>query len=373
MKILLVSGARIVGGAERVTLQLAEILLKRGHRVEAVCPRGRQWQSALIKAGIRVYPAMIGGSLNVFAPFLIARTVWISSPDLLLVTTSDLWVWSSLMPRKLSGPRLVLVRHMGLPISSPLRHLVGRRADAVVAVSSSVRETLLVDSAIAPAKVHTIVNATRFPVRPSPPDFAERIRARTSLGLAPAGRWVGFFGGINLGKGIEDAMAALRHANQVLGDVNMLVCGRKDTRHRTPDGKDLARRFGVETKVRFFGHLDDVVPAMVASDAILIATRSTLREGLSQTALDAMACGIPIVAYALGGVTDVTGAEEPAAILARPDAVDDLASALIRLLKNPELGGEITSRGLERARREFAPALMADRYVRLFENLVSSR
>jgi glycosyltransferase involved in cell wall biosynthesis len=373
MKILLVSGAHIVGGAERVTLQLAAMLLDRGHRVEAVCPNSGPWHAALVKAGIRVYPAAIAGSLNLLAPFLIATTVALSRPDLLLVTTSDQWVWSSLIPRRTAGPPLVLVRHMGLPISSAVRRLVGRRADAIVAVSGSVRKTLLADSAIAPGKVHTIVNATRFPVRQRMPDSAERIHARTSLGLAPAGRWVGFLGGINLGKGIEDAMAALRHANQILGDVNMLVCGRKNTRHRTPDGEELARRFGVESRVRFPGHLDDVIPAMVASDAILIATRSTLREGLAQTAIDAMACGVPIVAYALGGVTDVVGASQPAAILARPDDVDDLSSALTRLLENPELAGEMARRGLDRARREFDPALMADRYERLFQELLSSR
>src|SRR5690349_4803456 len=117
VKILLISGARIVGGAERVTLQLAELLRERGHQIAALCPHSGGWQAALEKAAIPIHRAPIGGSLNLLTPFAIARTVSISRPELLLVTTSDEWVWSCLIPRHAGGSHLILVRHMGLPVS----------------------------------------------------------------------------------------------------------------------------------------------------------------------------------------------------------------------------------------------------------------
>jgi glycosyltransferase involved in cell wall biosynthesis len=373
MKILVVSGARIEGGAERVTLQLTQMLVQRGQRVEALCPRSGAWRAALTKAGIRIYPAPIGGAANLLTPLAIARAISIARPDLLLVTTTDEWVWSSLVPRRRSGPALVMVRHMGLRLSFRVRWLAGRRADAIVAVAPGVREALLPDSAIAPAKVHTILNATRFPVRSSLPDSAERLRARASLGLPAAAHWVGFLGGINLGKGIEDAMEAVRRAIKEFGDVRLLVCGRKDTRQPTPDGEVLAARHGLHDRAHFLGHLEDVVPAILACDALVLATRSTLREGLAQTAIDAMACGTPIAAYALGGVTDAVGETGPAGILARPDDVADLSSALITLLRDCDLADKLARRGLDRARRDFDPAVMADRYERLFADLLSAR
>jgi glycosyltransferase involved in cell wall biosynthesis len=178
---------------------------------------------------------------------------------------------------------------------------------------------------------------------------------------------------VNLGKGIEDAMVASRRAGQTLDEVRLLICGRKDLRRETPAYQELARRHGIEQKVHYLGHLDDVTPAIIASDAVVIATRSTLREGLAQTAIDAMACGTPIAAYALGGVTDAVGETDPAAVLARPDDVEDLAGAVIRLLGNPELAAGIAQRGLERARQEFAPALMAGRYEQLFAAVLADR
>ncbi|HEV3112544.1 MAG TPA: glycosyltransferase family 4 protein [Candidatus Binataceae bacterium] len=373
MKILLISSSRIVGGAERVTLQLAQALLERGYGVEALCPAGGEWHAAASAARIPVHPAAIGGALNLLTPFLIGRTVSATRPDLLMVITSDEWVWACLRPRRATRPRLILVRHMALPLPFAVRWLAGHRADAIVAVSRSVRQSLLTDSAIAPSMVHLIPNATRFPARQSIPDSGERMRARSLLGLPAAGRWIGFVGGVNLGKGIEDAMLASRHANQSLGDVHLLVCGRKDPRRDIPGCEELARRHGMEQRVHYLGHLDDVTPAIIASDLVVIATHSTLREGLSQTAIDAMACGTPIAGYALGGITDAVGDTDPAAVLACPDDIEDLGHAVTRLLQDAELAARVAQRGLDRARPEFAPALMAGRYEQLFSAFLADR
>jgi glycosyltransferase involved in cell wall biosynthesis len=370
MKILLVSGSRMVGGAERAGLQLIAALVDRGHDIEALCPAQGEWRGALSAAGIRIHPAAIGGALNLLTPFFIARDITRVHPDFLMVTTSDEWVWSCLTPRRAGGPRLVLVRHMGLPLPFRVRWLAGRRADAIVAVSRSVRDSLLIDSAIAPAFVHVIPNAVRFAIGLGVPRPEDRARARGSLGLPAAGRWIGFLGGISRGKGIEDVMVAARRANQTLGDVRLLVCGRNDERHETPGWDVLAQRHGIAGRVHYLGFIDDVRPAIVAADVVAIATRSTLREGLAQSAIDAMACGTPIAAYALEGITEVVG---DAAILARPDDVDELSGALIRALGDRDVGAHIAQGGLSRARELFDPGRMADRYEQLLTALASHR
>jgi len=373
MKILLISGSHIMGGAERASLQLVQGLVERGHSVEALCPAAGEWRATLAKAGLRVHPAAMGGSLNLLAPFIIARAVAKVRPDLLMVTTSDQWVWSCLTPLGTGAPRLLLVRHMAIPLPLRVRRLAGRRAGAIVAVSRSVGRSLLADSAIAPGLVHVIPNATRFAPRTTVPDQEERHGARAALGLPIAGRWIGFLGGINRGKGIEDVMAAARHANEILGDVRLLVCGRKDPRRDTPECAELALRYGLEDRVHYLGHIDDVKPALIAADVVAIATRSTLGEGLAQTAIDALACGTPIAAYALGGITDVVGDTGPAAVLARPDDVEGLAGAVTRLLADPDLANRIAREGLVRTREAFDPKRMIDSYERLFTDLLASR
>ena len=129
----------------------------------------------------------------------------------------------------------------------------------------------------------------------------------------------------------------------------------------------------MEDRVHYLGHIDDVKPALIAADVVAIATRSTLGEGLAQTAIDAMACGTPIAAYALGGITDVVGDASPAAVLARPDDIEGLAAAVTRLLADPDLADRIAREGLVRAREAFDPKRMIDSYERLFTDLLASR
>jgi len=149
------------------------------------------------------------------------------------------------------------------------------------------------------------------------------------------------------------------------------VCGTRDERHQAPPFDQLIRTFRLNGRAHYLGHLDDVVPALTACECVVIATHSTLREGLSQTAIDAMACGTPIAAYGLSGVTEVAGENDPAAMLARPDDVRDLSGALIKLLQDPKLAENIAQRGLIRV-REFDPATMASRYERLFTELIAA-
>ena len=71
MKILLISGSRIVGGAEHATLQMAHGMLERGHTVDALCPVEGEWRAALSAAAFPVHTGFIGGALNLLTPSVI--------------------------------------------------------------------------------------------------------------------------------------------------------------------------------------------------------------------------------------------------------------------------------------------------------------
>jgi hypothetical protein len=89
MRILWICGSRIVGGAERVTIQIAGVLQARGHRFEALIPPTSALELVLDEAGIAFTQGVIGGSLNLRAPFAIRRALRKVAPDIALITTSD--------------------------------------------------------------------------------------------------------------------------------------------------------------------------------------------------------------------------------------------------------------------------------------------
>jgi glycosyltransferase involved in cell wall biosynthesis len=369
MKILWICGSSIVGGAERVTLQILGLLRQRGHDVCAICPHRSDLRRALAADGVSTYPKNLGGSMNMLALGSIWRALKILRPDLALVTTPDEWVWSSLVPRRSTRVCLVLVRHVALRLPAIVTWLAHRRADAIVAVSQAVRSNLLSGPGDRGERVYVIPNPVRFPVRERGPSREERLQARASLGLRTDGRWIGFFGGTEPKKGIDDVLYAARRVGDEMGECNVLICGRDA---REVDPRSLGESTSAQRSrgdVHYLGEIEDVERALIACDAVAVATHSTLSEGLSLVTLEAMACGTPVIAYATGGVIEAIGEDGGAGLLAAPDDPEDLARQIMKLLADPEAAASVTTRALERVRERFDAQIAVDQYESLFINL----
>ena len=105
--------------------------------------------------------------------------------------------------------------------------------------------------------------------------------------------------------------------------------------------------------VRFLGGLSDqaLVELYASAEAAVVPS---LYEGFSLPALEAMACGVPLVASRAGGLPEVTGGDGEAALLVPPGDPEALAAALLTVLSDPDLGRRLGSRGRERATRCFS-------------------
>lgn len=372
MKILWICGSPVVGGAEHVTLQLAKLWRARDHRVEALCRPDSDLHLTLTSASFAARLAPIGGALNVRAVLAIRRALSEIAPDIALVTTADEWVWSCLAKRRSAPTRLVLVRHMALPLARRVRWLATQRADAVVAVSQPVRQSLLGWLGLPPERIHVIHNPGRLSPCPTVPGPDDRARAREALGLAPTGRWVGFFGGLSMAKGLRDVLSAVSRANLELGPTHLLLCGRRGNEHASGSIADLTRAFQLDGRVHDLGEIDRVESALTAAEVVVMATHSALSEALPATLIEAMACGTSVLAYATGGVPEVIGEDGQAGRLARPDDVQDLGRVLIELLADPATAQRLAANALVRVRDLFDPQRAADQYEQLFFALCES-
>jgi glycosyltransferase involved in cell wall biosynthesis len=74
----------------------------------------------------------------------------------------------------------------------------------------------------------------------------------------------------------------------------------------------------------------------------------SLYEGFGLPPLEAMACGVPVVATTAASLPEVVG---DAGLLVPPGSAESLAAALVRLWTEPQRAAELAQRGLERARR----------------------
>jgi N-acetyl-alpha-D-glucosaminyl L-malate synthase BshA len=119
-------------------------------------------------------------------------------------------------------------------------------------------------------------------------------------------------------------------------------------------------RLGLARDVRFLGRVDDVASVLRGADLFLLPTQS---ESFGLAALEAMACGVPVIATRAGGIPEVV-VDGETGVLAEPGAVDAMIDAALGILQDPKRHERMRAAAVARA-GEFT----ADRVVPLYEAL----
>jgi D-inositol-3-phosphate glycosyltransferase len=173
-------------------------------------------------------------------------------------------------------------------------------------------------------------------------------------------------------KGVADAIEALVE----LPDAELVVAGGPDASHLHEDGEArrllvLAERWGVHNRVQLRGRIDrEHVPELLRSaDAVVCVP---WYEPFGIVPLEAMACGIPVVASAVGGMLD-TVEDGVTGLYVAPKRPRELALALSALLGDPALRAALGAAGAERARRLYGWGRIAAETLSIYGQVLHRR
>jgi sugar transferase (PEP-CTERM/EpsH1 system associated) len=126
---------------------------------------------------------------------------------------------------------------------------------------------------------------------------------------------------------------------------------------------------GVRDLAWVAGERSDVAQLLPAFDVFVLPS---LAEGISNTLLEAMACGVPVVATAVGGNAELVVAGETGDLVPSNDA-DALAGAMLALAADEGRRARMAAASRERALREFSLTEMVRRYGALYEREIERR
>lgn len=230
----------------------------------------------------------------------------------------------------------------------------GRTHRAVVALTATEAELLRSTYGRVRAPIHIIPNGVDIE-RFRPPDAAERVQARSKLGIDDERTIALFIGHEFDRKGLPIAMEALRTAPEVL----LLVVGGSPEMIRRARAQ--ARQAGVGERVHFAGAHGDPVPFIWASDVLVLPSAY---EANALVVLEALACGLPVVSTRVGFAPDILVDGDNGFVVER-----DAASVGTRLA---ELASQPLDEWRHRARRtaeQYAWPEIARRYLALVESL----
>lgn len=171
---------------------------------------------------------------------------------------------------------------------------------------------------------------------------------RRQLGIPPDNFVVGMVANLIPYKGHADMIAAARTVLDEFPGTRFLFVGRDDG--IGPALLDRARQLGILEALTFTGVRSDIPDLMGTMDALVSASH---QEGFSNVLLEGMASGLPIVATRVGGNPEAV-ADGDTGLLVDAHAPEQLAEAVLKLVRNPAAAREMGLRGRERVKALFS-------------------
>ena len=351
------------GGGERFAVGLAAHLPRDRFAVALCATRAvlAPWDRTLRESGVPWFALERQATGDVLPFVRLARWLRRERVDVLHAHMFGSNVWGTLVGRAARVP--VVVAHeqtwdyRGQPVRKALDgRLIGRFADAFVAVSAADRDRMVALEGVPADKVRVELNAyvPRTGVRPP-------ARLREELGLAAGTPLVGTAAMLRPQKALEVLLDAVAR----LEGVHLAVAGDGSRRAAL---EAHAAAAGIADRVHFLGLRDDIDAFLAAVD---VAAMSSDFEGTPLFAFECMAAGTPLVATAVGGLPDML-ADGRSALLVPPRDPAALAGALGRALGDPALRAALaTAAGEALERYRIEP--VAERFAALYEELLCSR
>ncbi|MGH8581771.1 MAG: glycosyltransferase [Gammaproteobacteria bacterium] len=353
MHSLHIIGSRAGGGAEAFFCRLVRALSAHGASVSAIVRPG-SWVSEQLGGGVRYMSIGMRGGWDLWARYRIGRAV--RRGEAAIVQTY-LGRATRLTRIAATGGGVHVARLGGYYDLEQYRH-----AHAWVANTRGLCD-YLVRHGFPAARVFHIGN---FVMSPPPIDAEQLAAVSRQLGVAAGDRLVLAVGRLHPVKGLDTllrAYAQLRASEQA-GVTRLVLVGAGPERAAL---ECLAAELGIARRVHFCGWQADPSPYYRLADLLVSSSR---QEALGNTILEAWAHGLPVVATATAGTTELIRDGETGLRVPIND-VAALAAALRALLADPGARARLGEAGRRKVCDEFSPGAIVAAYLALYEHLAA--
>jgi len=369
LSVLHLVGSFHTGGSERQAVQLVRLLKANGrHDVHLACLDGggvlREEVERLGLAEIpeyrltSFYDANMIRQLRRFAAMLRERRIDV-------VQTHDFYsnIFGMIGAALARVPVRIAARRETIGWRSNaqkhVERMAYRLAHAIVANAEAVK-TQLISEGVAANKIEVVYNGLDLErIRPA---SAVREEILASFGLPVEGdlRFVTIVA--NLRHAVKDHPTFLRAASRVMQccpQARFVLAGEGEL---TAAIEQLAVELGIGEQTFFIGRTERVADLLAASDVCVLSSQA---EGFSNSILEAMAAGLPVVATAVGDVPGIV-AEDNKPLIVAPEDEAGFAAALDCLADQASLRRAVGEANRELARDRYDEAEMIAAYARLY-------
>lgn len=351
MRIAYILDGLFMGGAEKNTLCLMQAMQREGVEtlLYTLCDhRDGVLANEAQSAGIRRVNLGMNRFYNLKAAARFLSLLRRDRPDLVHIQDPYANILG-LVARYIAGIPVITTRHVLADATATGRDRMRAAilngsarlaADKVIAVAGPVAALYARQSGIPADRIAVVHNGIAEP-RPA---AAERDAIRTRLGWDQHEKVILMVAVLRDGKGHEDLLGAFRSIREAIDGVRIVFAG--DGPLRT-SFETAAEPYG--NGVQFLGERTDVAELMAAADVLALPSYS---EALPTVLLEAAAAGLPAVASAVGGVSEIIE-NGRSGYFVPPGDRHSLAEAIIDILGKPALSARMGAFSRQRAKERF--------------------
>lgn len=345
------------GGLENGVVNVVNRLDPARFRSQVCCLKRAGEFAQRLRGPVEVHPLGWRGGNDPLLPLRLARLFHRIRPDIVHTRNAEAFFYGFLAA-KIAGVRAVVHSEHGRTFDDrPLRfwaqRVFSRSTDAIFAVSEQLKRDLVTHVGIPAPRIDVLYNGVdlgRF-------DASQRDQVRAELGIPDGELIVGSVGRLVPVKNYPLLLRALHRLGA--NNVTLLLVGEGAERGAL---QEAARGLGMGARLRLLGHSETVPRLLSAMDVFVLPSVS---EGMSNTLLEAMSCGVAVVASNVGGNPEIIKDGQSGLLFESCDEAA-LCELLRTLMADAALRRRLGAAGRQRVLEDFTMEAMISRYERLY-------
>lgn len=354
-----------MGGAETLLVNLVRGLDRARFAPEVACLKERGPLGEELATEVPVYCHLLRNKLDLRVLPRLWRLLRSRQVDAVVtVGAGDKMFWGRLAARLAGVPVIVSALHStGWPDSvGRLNRLLTPVTDGFVGVADAHAEHLITHEHLPREKVYTIYNGVdtdRFSPR-------DGLRIRQELGLPAFAPVVGILAALRPEKNHELFLAGAVKIQAALPDAHFLVIGDGPRRSEL---QQLTATLGIAECTHLLGSRSDVPDLLSAIDVLALTSHN---EASPVSVLEALSCGVPVVAAKVGSVPETVVHGETGLLFADGD-VCEYVEAVLQLLNDVAIRRQLGKQGRARVIEQRSLTSMIRGYESLLGRLLETK
>ncbi len=347
-KIIFIEDHKEIGGGQMNLLALLKALPRDICQPVLLCPEGRlQREAEALGLPVRTLVMPVLKNLNLLAYWRSVKVI----RDIILREQADIVHTNSLKSNLIGGvaaklEHKPLLWHVRVIFRHPLLDTISfLMANRVILVSEAVRRRFLWFLR-KNRKIKVVYNGIDIAAYASIP----LVDIKKEFSLDQGTLLIGMVARLNKGKGFEYFVQAAELVLKDQPQARFLIIGGdfgSAGSYRRKIEKLVAEK-GLKDKVIFTGFRKDVIGIMKSLDILVLSSES---ESFGRVLVEAMACGVPVVASRVGGIPEVVG--EDSGILVQKGDMSGFSQAVNMLLKDKDKAAGLSARAAKRVQTLF--------------------